>query len=304
MATTTILVTGASGFVGGHLVTELRRRFPAATLDEYAVDVTDAHAVAEHLAQVRPSAVIHLAAIAAPLDAGRDPDAAWRVNLGGTLNLARACLAQSATLLFASTADAYGASFVSGRPLDETALLAPLNTYGATKAAADLALGAMVAEGLRAVRLRPFNHTGPGQSDSFAVPAFARQIARIEAGQQRPVIEVGALDAARDFLDVRDVCAAYVTALDRAESLPPGCILNLASGKPRRIGDVLQDLLRVAGVSAEIRVDPTRLRTSGISAAVGNASLAARLLDWTPRIEWEQTMADVLADWRRRVRES
>jgi GDP-4-dehydro-6-deoxy-D-mannose reductase len=299
----TILVTGAAGFVGSHLLLELRRRLPAAAIVESTVDITDKQAVAEDVMSARPGAVIHLAAIAAPAEAGRDPDAAWRVNLGGTLNLARACLAASAPLLFVSSADVYGASFASGLPLDETAPLAPLNTYGATKAAADLAIGAMAAEGLRAVRLRPFNHTGPGQSDSFAIPAFARQIARIEAGQQPPVIEVGALDAARDFLDVRDVCAAYVTALERAPSLPPSCILNLASGRPRRIGDVLQDLLRSAGVAAEIRIDPARLRPSEIRSAIGDATLALRLLDWSPRIPWEQTLADILDDWRERIRE-
>ena len=302
MATQTILVTGASGFVGTHLLSELRRRLPAAALIRSAFDITDAEAVADGVARAAPTAVFHLAAVAAPADAHRDPGHAWRVNLDGTLNLARACLAASCTLLFASSADAYGASFAAGSPLDEGAPLAPLNTYGATKAAADLALGAMSAEGLRAIRLRPFNHTGPGQTESFAVPAFARQIARIEAGLQERVIHVGALDTLRDFLDVRDVCAAYVTALERAADLPPRCILNLASGRPRRVGDVLRDLMQAAGVSADIQTESTRLRSSEISAAVGNSGLAARLLDWSPLIAWEQTLADVLADWRRRVR--
>ena len=303
MATKTILVTGASGFVGSHLIPELRRRLPTVTLVKASVDITDREALRDHVAAIRPDAVFHLAAIAAPADASRDPDAAWRVNLGGTLNLARACLDVSALLMFVSSADAYGASFVATRPLDEAAPLAPLNTYGATKAAADLALGAMAADGLRAIRLRPFNHTGPGQSASFAVPAFARQIARIESGQQPPVIEVGALDTARDFLDVRDVCAAYVTALERADTLPPRCILNLASGQPRRIGDVLQDLLRASGVAAEVRTDPARLRPSEITIAAGDATLARRLLDWSPRIPWTQTLSDVLDDWRQRASE-
>lgn len=301
MATTTILVTGASGFVGGHLLAELRRQLPAAGLIESDFDITDPAAVADGVGRASPTAIVHLAAIAAPMEAGRDPDTAWRVNLGGTLNIARACLSASSVLLFASSADAYGASFLSGLPLDEGAPLAPLNTYGATKAAADLALGAMAAEGLRAIRMRPFNHTGPGQSESFAVPAFARQIARIEAGLQPPVLEVGALDAERDFLDVRDVCAAYVASVRHADTLPPRCILNLASGRARRIGDVLQELLRVSGVTAEIRSDQALLRPSEIRSAVGDATLAGRLLQWSPKIAWEQTLRDVLADWRRRV---
>ena len=251
----------------------------------------------------RPDAVVHLAAVAAPAQARRDPDEAWRVNLGGTLNVARAILeaAPACTLLFASSADAYGASFRDGRALDETAALAPLNTYGATKAAADLALGALAAEaGLRCVRVRPFNHTGPGQSEAFVVPAFARQVARIAAGTQEPVLRVGALDPMRDFLDVRDVCAAYAAVLARRDELAPGTILNVASGQPRRIGDVLQELMAASGVRAEVQADAGRMRPSDIAVAEGDAGLARRLLGWVPRIDWSRTLADVLADWRER----
>src|SRR5262249_19286486 len=140
-----------------------------------------------------------------------DEGQAWEVNLHGTLHLARAILRHvpDCQMLFASSADAYGWSFQSGTALAENAPLAPRNTYAATKAAADLALGSMTEQGLRCVRLRPVNHTGPGQSDQFVVAAFARQIARVATGLQPPLLEVGNLDAWRDFLDVRDVCAAY-----------------------------------------------------------------------------------------------
>lgn len=278
---------------------------PEAMLVPARFDITDPDAVHAAIVETRPTVVVHLAAIAVPAEATRDPDIAWRVNLGGTISLARAITATvpECTLLFVSTADAYGASFAPGLSIDESAPLAPLNTYGATKAAADLAVGAMAAEGLRAIRLRPFNHTGPGQSESFAVPAFARQIARIEAGQQPPILEVGALDTVRDFLDVRDVCAAYSMAIEQAATLPPRCIINLASGQGRRIGDLLDDMLCVAQVKAEIRTDPTRLRASEIRAATGTSSRARELLNWSPHIPWEQTISDVLADWRVRIRE-
>jgi nucleoside-diphosphate-sugar epimerase len=204
-------------------------------------------------------------------------------------------------LLFPSSADAYGASFKCGRALDERAPLAPMNVYGATKAAADLALGAMVSDGLRVIRARPFNHTGSGQSAEFVMPAFARQIARIEAGLQAPLLRVGALDSQRDFLDVRDVCTAYAACLSHGADLPPGTILNIASGIPRRIGDILDALRCLSGVEMEIETEQARLRVGDIPSATGDATEARIRLNWAPRIDWDQTLHDVLIDWRGRV---
>jgi len=298
-----ILITGASGFVGQHLLPALRATFRDAELHTPATDVTDEAAAAAMVGAARPDALVHLAAVAAIPAARLDPAHAWRVNLLGTLNVARAVLqhAPGCTLLFASSADIYGASFRAGTPLDEDALPAPLNTYAATKAAADLALGAMTAEGLRVLRVRSFNHTGPGQTAEFVVPAFAEQVVRVAAGLQPPVLRVGALDARRDFLDVRDVCAAYALCLAHADALAPGTVLNVASGQPRRVGDVLTALMDAAGVQAEVITDAGRLRPTDIPIAVGNAALARRLLDWAPKIPWNQTIVDVLAHWKIKV---
>ena len=303
-----ILLTGASGFVAGHLIPRLRADFPAAELilcgeGHIPLDISDAAAVRSVVRDARPDACIHLAAVSAVADARGDPARAWQVNVMGTLALAEAIRADApdCLLLFASSADIYGRSFTVGHALDETAAAAPTNTYAATKAAADLALGAMAADGLRVIRLRPFNHTGAGQTASFVVPAFAAQVAAIAAGRQEAVLKVGNLDAFRDFLDVRDVCAAYAACLAQGDRLAPGTILNIASGTPRRIGDVLADLLRIAGVSAEIVLDPARLRPSDIPLAAGNAAAAHAALGWAPSIPWATTLADVLADWRARL---
>jgi nucleoside-diphosphate-sugar epimerase len=308
-----ILVTGAGGFVGQHLLAALARDLPQSLVIGTALspsprlhqlDITDAAAIEALIDQFAPDACIHLAAMATIAASRNDPALAWQVNVDGTLQLARALRARvpDCLMLFASSAEVYGASFRNGEPLDETALLAPLNTYAATKAAVDLALGAMAADGLRVVRLRAFNQTGPGQDDDYVVAAFARQIALIETGQQEPLMRVGALAPCRDFLDVRDVCDAYVACLRMVDRLPPGLILNLASGTARRIGDVLDDLLAISHARPTVETAQTLLRPNDIPVACGDASRSRALLGWRPRIDWSMTLRDVLQDWRSRLR--
>ncbi len=298
-----ILITGASGFVGRHLTTALGATYPSTALLTPSIDVRDQGMVAAAVQEAVPDVCIHLAAVSTVRGAERDEDQAWQVNLHGTLHMARAILrhAPDCLLLFISSADAYGYSFRAGTPVTEHVALAPMSTYAATKAAADLALGSMAEQGLRCVRLRPFNHTGPGQSEQFVVAAFARQIARIAAGLQPPLLEVGNVDTRRDFLDVRDVCSAYVACIEQATALAPGTILNLASGNARKIGDILSRLQNLAGVSVETRIDPSRVRKSDVASACGDATLARATLGWAPTIPWQQTLQDVLDDWRGRV---
>jgi nucleoside-diphosphate-sugar epimerase len=277
--------------------------FPGTALLTPTFDVCNAAEVTNAVRDAAPDACIHLAAISTNALAAPDEDRAWAVNLHGTLRLARAirCHAPGCQLVFASSADAYGASFRQGVKLDESAPLAPLNLYAATKAAADLALGAMVEQGFPVVRLRPFNHTGAGQTSGLVVAAFARQLARIEAGLQDPVINVGNLDPSRDFLDVRDVCAAYVACVARRDVIEPGAIFNLASGEPRRIGDILDELKALANVLTETRVDLARTRATDVPVAYGDATRARDVLGWTPGTPWRQTLTDVLEDWRQRI---
>ncbi len=301
-----ILITGADGFVGQYLMPLLQAAFAEADIlapHRRTLDVTDAGATAAFIENLQPDACIHLAGVAAVDDARQAPERAWAVNFHGALNMgaALATHAPQCRMIFVSSAECYGASFKTGIALDETALLAPLNLYAATKAAAEMALGAMTSEGLRMLRLRPFNHTGPGQREAFVVPAFAGQIARIEAGLTAPQIAVGALTPERDFLDVRDVCAAYVLALKKFDFLPNNSVFNIASGIGVRIGDVLETLLEQARCPIGIVADPLRLRGVEIASAVGDASLAHRALGWVPQYELGATLLSVLQAARQMV---
>lgn len=308
-----ILVTGADGFVGRHLLRTLRAAFPSSVLIACAqapkladadatlpLDLLSADSIAGCLTKAKADAIVHLAAATVVPESFADPGLTWRVNVDGTLTLARLLMAQApeTRLVFVSSAETYGLTFQRGEPLNEDAPFAPANPYAASKAAADLALGEMALRGLKVVRMRTANHTGPGQSVALVVPAFARQIARIEAGSQEPVIKVGALDRWRDFLDVRDVCAAYSAAL--AHDVPAGIAFNIASGTPRRIGDVLDALLGRSATAVKVQTDEKRLRPTDVIRAEANPARAKAMLGWAPRISWDETLDSVLADWRAR----
>jgi GDP-4-dehydro-6-deoxy-D-mannose reductase len=294
-----VLITGAAGFVAPYVIERLRDQISknltivgtarqsdpqSSGRSHTALDVTDAPAVRATIRDVRPTHVVHLAGLAAPQKAGAAPDLAWDANLRGSLNVARAIMAEApdATMIFAGSGLVYGDTALLNRPLRETDLLQPNNDYAATKAAADLALGALSRQGLRVIRCRPFNHSGPGQSEDFVLPSFAAQIARIERGLQPPVLSVGNLDAERDFLDVRDVADAYTRCVIQSARLAPGTIFNIASGEPTSIRTILGQMIGFASVPVEIAIDPARWRPNDIASITGDASVARRELGWAP----------------------
>ncbi len=307
-----ILITGANGFVGRHLVRRLSEALPEAALlqtsrlggsGNQALDITDAGAVFSLLDEIRPYAVVHLAAMAFVPSCEEDPAAAYNINLVGTLNLARAVMnyVPECRFIFAGSSEIYGGSFRANVLLDEKALLEPLNVYAATKAAADLLLGQYAHRGLLVTRFRPFNHFGPGQSDRFVLASFARQIVSAELGEGSCVLKTGDLSSMRDFLDVRDIVDAYVAAIGRPEALPAGTILNLASGRPRRISDVLKQMIGLSDLDLTTEQSGDRLRATDIPIAGGDAGRALELLDWYPRKQFSQSLVDLL-NWQRNSR--
>lgn len=314
-----LLVTGAGGFVGRHLLAALRRRWPqaalhATTYGEHAtssqdvtwhrLDIRRAGRVSALLAFLQPSAIIHLAAQSHVPTSFRNPELTWRVNLQGTLNLLEAVkrVSPQSLVINVGSSDMYGGAFRGGVPVTEQTAFQPLNPYAASKAAADLAAGQYAAsEGLRIIRARPFNHTGPGQRDDFVLAAFATQVARIEAGLQPPVVETGNLDAQRDFLDVEDVVAAYLALLALPEAEQRGQAYNIASGRAVAVGELLDALLARARCPIDHRLDPARQRPADIQAVRADTTALRQATDWRPAISHGAMLDRLLDDCRRRV---
>jgi nucleoside-diphosphate-sugar epimerase len=289
-----VWVSGARGFVGSFLVAHLARAGHEVVAVGREVDVASAAQVDASIAAATPDAIVHLAALASVAASLGADEAAARVNYAGTLHVLRAAErhAPAARVLFVSSGEIYGGADTNA-PIPETAPLAPDTPYARAKAAADLAAAAFAARGLDVVRARAFNHTGPGQSDTYVTSSFARQIAEIEAGRREPRIRVGNLDAVRDFLDVRDVVEAYRRLLE--PTVPPGAY-NVASGVGRSMRTLLERLFAHARCAPRIELDPARWRPA--RASVGDATRLRAATGWAPQISFDATLAALLDAWR------
>ncbi|EHH67096.1 NAD-dependent epimerase/dehydratase family protein [Gluconobacter morbifer] len=300
-----ILLTGVAGFVGQHLKARLAARRPDDVILEDPMDIRDRAAVERFVRDEKPEACIHLAAVSSVERARADTSGAWTVNLDGTLILAETFekYARNARFLYVSTAEIYGSSFRTGEPLDEKAVISPVNPYAASKAAADMAIGTLSAEGLHALRLRSFSITGTGEDRHAIVSYLAAQVARIEAKMQPPVVTVRDPSDGFDIMDVRDACDAYIDALEPVETLPDGAVLNVCTGRTRTVRSILHDLMAEAGVSASIESDPSVPCPSGLASMQGNPDATMRALGWRPKVDWKETVAAALNDWRLRIRD-
>jgi GDP-4-dehydro-6-deoxy-D-mannose reductase len=315
MSREAIVVAGATGFAGSHLLDHLADRAPLVAwcrpggrppdperhIDWRPVDLLDATDVARAVDEAAPTHIYHVAGTPQVASSWRSAVPHYRTNILGTHNLLEAVrkAARPCRVLVVSSSQVYQ---ISDDALDETAPLLPATPYGLSKLGQDqLALRAWQEDGLDVVLARPFNHAGPRQSADFVVASFARQIARIEAGLDPPEMRVGNLEARRDITDVRDVVAAYDLLMSRA---PAGRPFNVCSGRAWRIQDLLDELRQFSRVPFDVVVDPGRLRPADVPVVHGNASRIRGEIGWAPRIGVEQTLSDTLEWWRSIVRTS
>ena len=264
------------------------------------MDLLDADAARRVVAEARPSVVYHLAALASAGRSWEDPARTLRENEALALNVLEAVRAEApdARLIAVASGEVYGPG--EGRPLDERSPLRPQNPYAVSKAAADLLAGLYAdAHGLDVVRVRPFNHAGPGQSDTYAIASFARQVAEGRARSDAPVrVVTGNPESRRDFTDVRDVVRAY--RLLSADGVAPG-VYNVCSGRARSVREIVELLGEVAGVQIEHVVDPARVRAHDVPEVVGSHEALAAATGWEPEIPFERTLADTVEWWAERV---
>ena len=302
MSTHKALVTGSTGFVGRHLVEHLQ-----ACGDEVIgvdrscgdFDVTDAEVVARTLADVKPTVVYHLAGWADVGGSWKAPVEAFRANAEGTLNvLTAAADAGVERVVAVSSADVYGIVQPHELPLTEDSPLRPASPYAASKVAADyLGLQAWLGRGLPVLRVRAFNHLGPGQTDRFVAPALASRIARAERDGSE-VLAVGDLSARRDFTDVRDVVRAYRLLVERGV---PGEVYNVCSGVDLAVQDLADRLVGQATVPLRFETDESLLRPVELPVLRGSHDRLTAATGWEPEIPIGRTLTDLLEDWRYRV---
>ncbi len=315
----TALVTGSAGFVGQHLIRHLLdlgysvhgtvrpgdaapgglSREERARIAVHSADLADRPALERALDEAQPTHVFHLAGQPFVPDSVRDPESTFRTNVLGTLALyeaIRQACRELPRVVVAGSAEIYGLVRSADLPLTERSVFNPANPYAASKVAQYyVGLQAWNLWKLPVLYAVAFNHIGPGQSDRFVVSSFARQLVEMQLGRREPVLEVGNLEARRDFTDVRDVVRAYALLAERGE---PGEAYNVCSGQARSIAEVERLLEATVEISPERRTDPLRMRPSDLPELRGDHGKLKAVTGWVPEIPLEDSLRAIVAGWR------
>jgi GDP-4-dehydro-6-deoxy-D-mannose reductase len=288
------LVTGSRGVLGTHYCSRYGG-LPFADSNGL-VDICDSARVRSAIATMRPEAVLHLAAQSSVALSFEDPASTFAVNFSGTFHLLEALdeAGFEGIFLYAGSADVYGKTDEADLPTKESQPLRPRSPYAVSKVAAEaLCYQWSQTAKFRIVIVRPFNQIGPGQRSRFAIAQFARQINDIRLQRQSPSLVTGDLDVTRDFTDVRDAVRAFRLLLERGVN---GEVYNLCSGEERSLRSLLDRMLQLAGIDAQVRVDPALLRPNEQRRMVGSPSKIRNLIGWEPSISMDTTLTDMLQE--------
>jgi len=308
------LIIGAAGFVGRHLITHLKSlgweisatRLPNEEIKEdvpdYELDILNQASISSLLEQIRPDYLFHLAAQSSVALSWEKPALTADVNIKGAVNLLEALrgMQKPPRVLLIGSGEQYGYILPEELPIKEDTLMRPANIYACTKVAQDL-LGHVYARAykLEIIMVRAFNHTGPGQIDTFAAAHFCKQIAEIEAGLHPPVIYVGNLSSLRDFTDVRDIVKAYAQLIQKGKA---GQAYNVGSGKAITMQEVLDMALSFAKTQITVKQDPAYIRVSDTPVIQADISRLTRETGWKPEIPLRDTIIDMLDDFRKKIK--
>lgn len=315
-----VLITGVTGFVGQHVAQQLVHQGNFEIVGTYRsqsslsriesikdnvtikhLDLNDSEAVSQLISEVKPDHIYHLAAQASPQKSFKSPKDTIVNNISAELNVLEAIRQNqlASRLLTVATGEMYGIVTPSDIPIDESTPLRPVSPYAVSKIAQDyLSLQYYYAYKLDVVRVRPFNHIGPGQQEGYVVADFAKQIVEIEKKKRDSILSVGNLEAKRDFTDVRDMVKAYILAMEKGES---GEVYNIGSGVSHKINEVLQLLLKYSTSEVEVKVDPERFRPIDVPEIVCDTKKFHERTGWIPEIPFENTLKDTLDYWRKIV---
>lgn len=304
----TILITGSEGFVGSYLTKALEEEdyeivptcYPLLIPSKEThipLDIINPERTQEILKTHNPDIIFHLAALSSVSKSIRDRPLAYSTNIMGTVNLLEAArfLNKHVRFIFVSTCEVYGDG---GDIISETHKIALKSPYAVSKYASELICENYGALGVEYVILRPFNHIGPGQAEWFVIPTIAKQIAEIEKGNRPPLIELGNIEAKREFMNVQDVVNAYTLAIEKCK---PREIYNISSNQGHSIAEAIEVFKKLAKRNFEIKTDPSRLRKNDIPALIGNGKKFSRLTRWHPKVSFKKTIEDILNYWRAKI---